>query len=306
MNVRRVVVVTAVSVLSIYGAPNAGAAPIVDQSFTSPFDLGAAINECCRFVAQTFTAGLTGTLAGISIDVETGTSSFPLHVGIRTAPGGVPSSTVLGEVSLTENDAPLSRLITFPQTIEVFEGVQYAIAVNYEGAPPPGAFQGLGQWAGATGDAYPRGSLFSSVSDGISWSSPGTGFDVHFRTYVEIEVVTKVGIDIKPQGFPNSIRLSSSGKVPVAILTTSGFDATEVDVSTVCFGDAENIAQRDCTQASGSGHVEDADRDGDLDLVLRFDVEQTGIDMGDTQACLTGMTFSGEAIEGCDSVRTQT
>lgn len=303
MNVRRVVVVTAVSVLSISGAPIARAAPIVDQSFTSPSDLGADINECCRFVAQTFTAAVTGTLAGISINVES-FDSFPLHVAIRTAPDGVPSSTVLGEVILTENDAPLSRLITFPQTIEIVEGVQYAIAVNYEGAPPPGAGGGLGRWAGATDDAYPRGELFASFLDGISWFSLGIGFDVHFRTYVEIEVVTKVGIDIRPQGFPNSIRLSSSGKVPVAILTTSGFDATKVDVSTVCFGDAENIAQRDCTVASGSGHVEDADRDGDLDLVLHFEVEQTGIDMGDTQACLSGMTFSGETIEGCDSVRT--
>jgi hypothetical protein len=34
-------------------------------------------------------------------------------------------------------------------------------------------------------------------------------------------------------------------------------------------------------------------------------VSQTGIDPGDTTACLTGKTFAGVIIEGCDSVKTR-
>jgi hypothetical protein len=165
--------------------PGARAAPLVDQSFTVPGNLGADINECCRFLAQTFTAGRTGVLEGINIDV-TGFKPSRLHVAIRTVEGGRPTSTVLTETTLDSNSAPLSRLITFPAQVTVAAGMQYAIVVNYEGAPPPGADQGQGIWSGAIGDVYPRGALLSSALEGVSWSSPNTEGDVHFRTYVSV------------------------------------------------------------------------------------------------------------------------
>lgn len=113
-----------------------------------------------------------------------------------------------------------------------------------------------------------------------------------------------VEIDIKPGSYPNSIRLSNRGVIPVAILSTEDFDATTVDPGSVCFGDAEEPAERDCTEAHGTGHVQDVDGDGDLDLVLHYETSQTGIDPGDTEACLTGETLDGVPILSCDSVRT--
>lgn len=115
---------------------------------------------------------------------------------------------------------------------------------------------------------------------------------------------TTVEIDIHPGSDPNSINLRNKGVVPVAILTTDDFEATTVDPSTVCFGDAEEPAERDCTEAHDTGHVEDVDGDGDLDLLLHFETRETGIDSGDTEACLTGTTSDGTAVEGCDAVRT--
>ena len=41
------------------------------------------------------------------------------------------------------------------------------------------------------------------------------------------------------------------------------------------------------------------------DLVLHFESEQTGIDAGDTQACLTGKLFDTTSVEGCDSIKTK-
>jgi hypothetical protein len=158
----------------------------LDQSFTSPSGLFADINECCRFVAQTFTAGLTGTLGGVNIEVRS-ISVFPLHVAIRTVIDGVPSTTVLGETTLSSSSAPLSLLITFPQVIHITAGVQYAIVVNYEGAPPPGPGQSQGIWSGAIGDSYPGGRGYASFFDGISWFQLAVpDGDLHFQTYVNV------------------------------------------------------------------------------------------------------------------------
>ena len=113
-----------------------------------------------------------------------------------------------------------------------------------------------------------------------------------------------VSIDIKPGSSTNPINLSSKGVVPVAILTTDGFDASTVDPSTVCFGDDDNPGQRNCAEAHHRGHSEDVNGDGRPDLLLHYEVGGTGIDRGDTSACLTGSTFTGLAIEGCDTIET--
>lgn len=127
----------------------------------------------------------------------------------------------------------------------------------------------------------------------------GAGCDI--GAFELVQTVT-VGIDIKPGGFPNSINTAKKGVIPVAILSTSTFDAADVDPSTVCFGDAEEASQRDCTVAPGT-KLKDVNADTILDLVLHFNTEQTGIDPGDTQACLTGELFDTTQIEGCDSIK---
>jgi hypothetical protein len=160
----------------------------LDQSFTPPVNAGADINECCRFIAQTFTAGQTGTLGGITIDVFSPRDSiFPLHAAIRTVVNGVPSTTVLGETTLSSNSSSLSHLITFPQVVNIVEGVQYAIVVNYEGAPPPGPDQFQGIWGAASGDQYPHGELYASFLDGISWFVEPC-CDARFQTYVNLAI----------------------------------------------------------------------------------------------------------------------
>ena len=107
-----------------------------------------------------------------------------------------------------------------------------------------------------------------------------------------------VFIDIEPGSFPNSINPKSNGVIPVAILTTNTFDATTVDPLSVKFG------PDGATEAHGRGHREDVNGDGKKDLVLHFRTQDTGIVCGDTSASLTGETFSGQAIEGSDSLRT--
>ncbi len=131
-----------------------------------------------------------------------------------------------------------------------------------------------------------------------------TSHDYATIKYSIPEVIT-VEIDIKPRSWPNAINPRSKGVIPVAILTTStadgenaDFDATNVDPLSVRFGPGE------ATERHGRGHVEDVDDDGDLDMVLHFRTQGTGIEHGDTDACLAGNTMDGIDIEGCDAIVT--
>jgi hypothetical protein len=269
----------------------------LDQSFTSPDGLAADINDCCRFIAQTFTAGLTGTLGGVNIDVGS-SSILPLHVDIRTVMDGVPSTTVLGETTLSSSSAPLSLLISFPQVIHISAGVQYAIVVNYEGAPPPSPVNFQGFWGGAGGDPYPGGASYASFLDGTSWVDEEAGLlmvDLHFQTYVN--PIIQVAIDIKPGSDTNPINPRSNGKIPVAVLTMDTLDATTVNAATVRFGANGTEA------APVLVSVEDVNDDGRPDLLLHFDTRETGIHCGETSASLIGETFDGQAIEGFDAIR---
>jgi hypothetical protein len=125
----------------------------------------------------------------------------------------------------------------------------------------------------------------------------------------------RVEIDVKPGDDSNRIRPSSNQVIPVAVLTTPNFDATTLDPSTVCFGadpppggttsyNQPPGVDADCNEAHRTGHLEDVDGDGDLDMVLHFETRQTGIDPGDTEARLTGRTTDGTPFEGSDFIRT--
>jgi hypothetical protein len=114
-----------------------------------------------------------------------------------------------------------------------------------------------------------------------------------------VEINPFVTIDIKPDEVPNSINPRNNGVIPVAILTNEAFNASSVDPATVRFGatGTETAAQHSA--------LEDVDGDGDLDMILQFRTQQTGIACGATMATLTGRTFSGQAIQGSDSVVTR-
>jgi hypothetical protein len=98
-------------------------------------------------------------------------------------------------------------------------------------------------------------------------------------------------IDIKPGSDPNSINLKSKGVVPVAILTTDGFDATMVDPDTVQFAGASPVRWTMC----------DVDDDGDQDLLFHFRTQDLDLDENSTEASLTCYVH-GEMFEGRDSV----
>ena len=168
--------------------------PVVDQSFTSPSDVDTAINECCRYIAQTFTAGMTGDLAAVSVDVLS-TPHFDLHIAIHAVTNGLPNSSILGEKTLyatTDNpvvSAPLSLVINFSDPIYIIAGHQYAIVVDNPGSGSPGTSGGT--WSGATGDLYKAGAAYDTNDESFSsWTPVGIpDTDLHFQTYVIVGVL---------------------------------------------------------------------------------------------------------------------
>ena len=106
-----------------------------------------------------------------------------------------------------------------------------------------------------------------------------------------------VTIDIKPGSDPNGVNPRSKGVIPVAVLGSVDFDATQVDFTTVAFGPSGAAPVHD-------GHVEDVNSDGFADMVFHFKIAETGIACGDADATLTGETSGGDPFEATDAVKT--
>jgi N-acetylneuraminic acid mutarotase len=247
------------------------------------FPAGAELNGKLYVVGGAPPESVTGALEAYDPATDTWTSKAPMptaryvHVaaslnGLLYAIGGDPSAggesseSVINEVYdpstdtwSTEGSMPTAR---WGMAAGVIGGTLYVIG----GAKGPG-------------NGVPQ-----SVSEAF--------------TPVFSPPVLAVAIDIKPGSFPNSINPRNNGVVPVALLTTSAFDATTANATTVRFG--ANGTEADPVHVT----LADVDGDGDTDMILHFRTQQTGITFGATSASLTGSTFGGLAIKGSDSVNT--
>ena len=139
---------------------------------------------------------------------------------------------------------------------------------------------------------------------GDDWWNPGAPdlYDASFRlSGYMLPSPIEVEIDVKPGSYPNTINLGSNGVVPVAILSSAEFDATQGDPDTIELA-GSGVAVR------GKGnklmaHEQDVNSDGLMDMVVQ--VETENLDPGQLQdgyAVLTGMTYDLEAFEGIDEI----
>ena len=110
----------------------------------------------------------------------------------------------------------------------------------------------------------------------------------------------QAGIDVKPGSYPNSINLGSRGVIPVAILSSNYFDATQVDPSTVELSGA-GVAIKG--KGNILAHQEDVNGDGLIDLVVQVETENLNpAELQTGKACLIGKTYAGDSIAGSDEI----
>jgi hypothetical protein len=139
------------------------------------------------------------------------------------------------------------------------------------------------------------GTTITSDQRGVS-RPQGAGCDIGAFELAQQTVTVK--IDIKPGDFPNVIDLGSKGKIPVAVLSTSDFNAPkQVDTASLKFGRSGNESS-----LASCSPPQDVNKDGLLDVLCHFSAQKTGFQLGDTQGVLTGKTVGGIPIRGTDSV----
>ena len=111
----------------------------------------------------------------------------------------------------------------------------------------------------------------------------------------------QVKVDLEP-----TLNLGNQGVTPVAIFSTSNFDATTIDPYSVTL--TGNVSKPQCPNESCVDHwsYSDVNGDGIADIKLHFDtpcLERCRLTTADTVVTLKGKTYGGTAIVGSDTVR---
>ena len=98
---------------------------------------------------------------------------------------------------------------------------------------------------------------------------------------------TYVTIDVKPGDTSNKINLSAKGLLPVAVLTTRDFDASQFTPEMAHLSDADTAMTMGCTGAMAiRWNLADVNHDGALDLVFFFKTQELDLVSTSTAATL--------------------
>ena len=107
-----------------------------------------------------------------------------------------------------------------------------------------------------------------------------------------------IPLDIKPNSDPNSLNIGRPGVVSVALLSTDVLNtATQVVRSSLRWGPTGTEATVDRCG------TEDANADGLVDLVCKFQLSEAGFSLGNTLGIVTGRLIDGTSFMSADRVR---
>jgi hypothetical protein len=135
---------------------------------------------------------------------------------------------------------------------------------------------------------------------GDGTGAAGGNASIQWVKFCQPDATRLVTVDVRPDTTINTVNLKSKGRLPVAVLSSVTFDARQIDPHSVTLN-GSTVSRR------GDGDVmwsfEDANSDGLLDLVLHFSIAELHVASTDTMLVLTGLTTTGEAVRGEDSIR---
>jgi hypothetical protein len=124
--------------------------------------------------------------------------------------------------------------------------------------------------------------------DNLQWGGDGGG-----------PSVLEPDVSVRP-GSSNKVNPFSNSSVPVVLYGSDAFDVMAVDRLTLVFGSPLS----EFGAASDGANLTDVNDDGYDDLLSHHRVPDTGIAVGDTEACLWGDTVDGVSFEGCTAITT--
>jgi len=249
------------------------------------------------------TAGLDG-LGAIDLTVDLGPWASPYNYSDMTGAVVVGSTSPQGIWTVVQ-DSGIPGFewgrVTWNDEPQGSEPPGTAIVVEVRTANTEAGLGGQPFQPVLNGDLFSMFGRFIEVRVTLKASSQGVSpvlSDIRVQPHV-----IYVDIDIKPGSYPNSINCRNVREViTVAVLTTEDFDAMAVDHTTVTF---EGASETHVNKKTGEPlrHEEDADGDGDIDLVFHFLLGDTDLTCESTEGTLIGETNEGFPIEGTDSVR---
>lgn len=106
-----------------------------------------------------------------------------------------------------------------------------------------------------------------------------------------------VRLDPRPGQTRNAVAASARGLITVALFGSEELDVRDIDPASLVFG--PGCAGLD---PSASLRQVDLDRDGMIDLIGKFRLDEAGLASGGPAACLEGATRGGVRFRGCGNV----
>jgi hypothetical protein len=130
------------------------------------------------------------------------------------------------------------------------------------------------------------GHQFASCAHSITIFATQLPYDFEDST-VAFHAMTVPLCDIKPGSDPNSINLNSNGVVPIALLGSAEVNIGDVNVATLEFHDTSPVHDLSDPLVY-TGHLEDVNLDGYMDLVSHYRAKDSDISHGWTEASING------------------
>jgi hypothetical protein len=233
-------------------------------------------------------------IIGFDMNLQNGAGTMSVYWKTGTAAGfegDAGAWTLMGVANVTPVGADLPTPVD-PGDLELPPG-QYGFYV-FSSYPDPRVRYTNGSATYST----PELVLTSGVGISVPLFGGSYNADRIWNGTIYYDVLPYMEIDIKPGSVVNPINPKSKGVIPVAILSSDVFDATQIDYQTIRFGPAgAEIAHK-------HPHLDDVNGDGIMDLMLHFRTQDTGIMSGDIEACLSAMLMDGTAVSACDAIVT--